>query len=80
MVLKSMESKIEQKERLIQLGIIDVDKCKESLFQLKKYFYGDFKYNKALKKVPNPNKLIQKAILCLERAIIEAMKIEINSV
>lgn len=75
-----MESKIEQKERLIKLGIIDVGNCKESLFQLKKYFYGDFKYNEDLRKVPNPNKLIQEAIQCLEDAIIEAMEIEINSV
>lgn len=75
-----MESKIKQKEKLIKLGIIDIDKCKESLFQLKKYFYGDFKYNEELKKVPHPNQLIQEAIEKLENAIYEAMKIEVNSV
>ena len=75
-----MESKIEQKEKLILLGIIDIDNVKETLFQLKKYFYGDFKYNKNLKKVPDPNQLIQDAIVCLENAIREAMEIEINSI
>lgn len=74
------ESKIERKIRLIQLGIIDLEKCKESLFRLKKYFYGDFKYNEGLQKVPDPNRLIQDAIINLETAIIEAMEIEINSV
>lgn len=75
-----MESKIEQKERLIKLGIIDIGNVKEMLFQLKKYFYGDFKYNEKLKKVPDPNRLIQDAIVNLENVIREAMEIEINSV
>ena len=75
-----METKIEQKKRLIKLGIIDIDKVKETLFQLMKYFYGDFKYNENLKKVPNPNQLIQDAIINLENAIIEAQEIEVNSV
>ena len=77
---KKMETKIEQKKRLIKLGIIDISKVKETLFQLKKYFYGDFKYNENLKKVPNPNQLIQDAIINLENAIKEAQEIEVNSV
>lgn len=78
--VSELESKIETKQRLINLGIIDIEKCKESLFQLKKYFYGDFKYNESLQKVPDPNRLIQDAIRNLEIAIDEAMEIEINSV
>lgn len=78
--VNKMIKKIEQKEKLIKIGIIEIDKVKETLFQLKKYFYGDFKYNKDLKKVPNPNQLIQDAIINLENAIIEAQKIEVNSV
>ena len=75
-----MEAKIKKKEIEIKLGISEIDKAKESLFQLKKFFYGDFKYNENLKKVPHPNDLIQDAIECLEKAIMEAMEIEINSV
>lgn len=75
-----MESKLKKKEMEIQLGIAEIDKVKNSLFELKKFFYGDFKYNENLRKDPNPNKLIQEAILCLEAAIREAMEIEINSV
>lgn len=74
------ESKIETKQRLINLGITEIEKRKNSLFELKKFFYGDFKYNENLKKVPRPNDLIRDAIECLEKAIMEAMEIEINSV
>ncbi len=75
-----MEAKIKKKEMEIQLGITEIEKRKNSLFELKKFFYGDFKYNETLKKVPRPNDLIQDAIECLEKAIMEAMEIEINSV
>lgn len=73
-------SKLKEKEMEIRSGISEIEKRKNSLFELKKYFYGDFKYNEGLKKVPRPNQLIQKAIECLENAIREAMEIEINSV
>lgn len=63
----------------IQLGITEIDKIKESLFQVKKYFYGDFKFDENLRKVPDPINLINDAITCLETVIREAMKIEINS-
>jgi len=75
-----MESKLKEKEMEIQLGISGIKKVKNSLFELKKHFYGDFKYNEGLGKVPFPNHLIQDAIGCLENAIREAMEIEVNSV
>lgn len=75
-----MESKLKEKEMKIQLGISEIEKIKKSLFELKKFFYGDFKHNEELGKYPDPNQLIQDAILCLESAIKEAIKIEINSV
>lgn len=75
-----MESKLKEKEIEIQIGISEIKKVKNSLFELKKYFYGDFKYSEVFGKVPFPNHLIQDAIGCLENAIREAMKIEINSV
>ncbi len=75
-----MEEKLEKKVREIQHGIPEINKRKETLFELKKYFYGDFKYNEIIKRVPDPNKWIQKAIECLEQAIRDAGIIEINSV
>lgn len=75
-----MELKLKKKEMEIQLGISEIDKIKESLFQVKKFFYGDFKYNESLRKVPDPINLINDAITCLESVIREAMEIEINSV
>ena len=80
--MKSVEldNRLKEKKAEINRGISEINKAKESLFQLKKYFYGDFKWNKNLKKVPDPNWLIQDAIENLENAIREAMEIEINSV
>ena len=75
-----MESKMKQKENEINAGIIEIREVIDSLFKLKDFFYGDFKYNEDLKKPPNPVQLIQEAIECLERAEDEAEKIEINSV
>ena len=71
---------MEKKVKEIQHGIPEINKRKETLFELKKYFYGDFKWNKNMKRVPNPNKWIQKAIECLEQAIRDAEVIEVNSV
>lgn len=75
-----MESKIKEKEMEIQEGLYEIRKNIDNLFKLKYYFYGDFKYNEDLKKVPDPVNSIQKAIECLEVAEREALKIEINSV
>ncbi len=75
-----METRLKEKEEKIRSGIPEINRIKESLFQLKKFFYGDFKFSEALGKVPNPNRLIQDAIICLETAIRESMEIEVNSV
>ena len=71
---------LKEKEMEIKSGIPEIEKCKSSMFELKKFFYGDFKYDEELGKVPDPNRQIQKAIECLEQSIREAMIIEINSV
>ena len=71
---------LKEKEMEIKSGIPEIEKLKNSLFELKKFFYGDFKYNEELGKVPDPNRQIQGAIECLEQSIKEAMNIEINSV
>ena len=76
----NFKKKIENKQMEIRSGIPEIEKRKETLFELKRYFYGDFKYNEIIKRVPNPNKWIQKAIECLEQAIRDAGYIEINSV
>lgn len=73
-----MESKLKEKEEEIKSGISEIDKIKESLFELKKKFYGDFKYSEELGKVPFPIDLIQDAIVCLECAIKEAEKIRVR--
>ncbi len=75
-----MESKLKKKEMEIQRGISEIEKIKESLFELKKNFYGDFKYSEELGKTPYPNHSIQSAIISLECAIKEAIEIKINSV
>lgn len=75
-----MDQRIKKKEEEIGVGIIETEKVKESLFKLKKYFYGDFKYSDSIEKGPNPNQLIQEAISCLESAIREALIIKINSI
>ena len=72
--------KLKEKEGKIKTGITEIRKVIDSLFKLKVYFYGDFKYSEELKKPPFPNHLIQEAIECLEKAEDEAEKIEINSV
>ncbi len=71
---------IREKEMEIKSGISEIEKQKNHLFELKKFFYGDFKWNEELRKPPAPNRWIQEAIECLENAIREALKIEVNSV
>ena len=78
--MNEQEEKIKEKQRKINSGIPEINKRKNALFELKKFFYGDFKWNEELRKPPNPNRWIQKAIECLERAIREAQYIEVNSV
>lgn len=70
---------IGKKEQHIKEGIQKLYKLKEALFKVKDHFYGDFKHNSSLEKVPEPRYWIQKAIICLEKGIKEAKVIEINS-
>ncbi len=72
------QARLKKKYEEIKIGIIEIKRVKGELFELKKYFYGDFKYNENLKKVPNPNNKINDAIYSLENALREAMEIEIN--
>lgn len=74
------EQRLKEKEKKIREGFSKIRKIINSLFKLKVFFYGDFKYNEELKKPPFPNRWIQEAIECLEMAEKEALKIEVNSV
>ena len=77
--MEEYDKRLKEKRNEIKAGILEIEKRKELLFQLKKYFYGDFKYDENLGKVPEPNLWIQKAIECLENAIRDALEIKINS-
>ena len=75
-----MVSKLKEKEIQIKIGASEIRKCIDPLFKLKDFFYGDFKYNEDLGKVPDPRQRIQEAIECLEQAEKEASKIKVNSI
>lgn len=68
-----------QKIEEIKTGSKLLIEIKEQLYDVKDKFYGDFKYNKELERVPEPQRFINKAIYSIEAALKEIKKIEINS-
>ncbi|MFO8020646.1 MAG: hypothetical protein R6U96_18630 [Promethearchaeia archaeon] len=73
------DPRYKQKRQEFKRGSKRLIDIKEQLFKVKDNFYGDFKYNEDLERVPEPQKYINKAIYSIEAALKEIKKVELNS-